>query len=128
MRGINSVVLATLRGCRSAHETVFHAVVNDPLAQCMLDHGLLILVKLLLRDVDRGDANIRIVRLQQRVLQLAVAIDSHLLLRYCTVFVNLQRDDAKETGSVHNRHLRISFVLSVELQARTGDLAVPLCL
>ena len=82
----------------------------------MLDHGLLVLVKLLLRDVNRGDTNIRIVRLQQRVLQLAVAIDFHLLLRYCAVFVDLQRDYAKDTGSVHNGHLRISFVLSVGLQ------------
>ena len=30
-----------------------------------------------------GDTDIRIVRLQERVLQLAVAIDFHLLLRNC---------------------------------------------
>src|ERR1039458_5618218 len=111
VRCVNSVVLAILRGCRSAHETVFHALMHDPLAQRVLDHCLLVLVKLLLRDVDRGDANIRIVCLQQRVLQLAVAIDFHLLLRYCTVFTDLQRDYAKDARFVHNGHLRISFVL-----------------
>src|SRR6185312_5914368 len=79
-------------------------------------HSLLVLVKLLLWDVNRSDTNVRIVRMQQRVLQLAIAIDFHLLLRYCAVIINFQRDHAKDTGSVHNGHLRISFDLSVGLQ------------
>jgi hypothetical protein len=55
----------------------------------------------------------RVICLQQRVFQLAVAIDLHLLLRYGPIFIDFQRDDPKDTRSAHNGHLRISFVRSV---------------
>ena len=90
MRGVYGVVLAVLCGCRSAHKAVFHPVVHDFLAQRMLDHRLLVLIETLsLGDVDCGNPNRWIVRLQERVLQLAVAIDRHVLPRYFAVFIDL---------------------------------------
>ena len=87
----------------------------------MLDHRLLVLIELLLGDVNRGNANRRIVRFQERVLQLAVAIDRHVLPRYLAVFIDLQRGHAQETVLFHVGHLRISFCSALVAQRAEAE-------